>query len=107
MACRFFNLIVCPARRFHIPRHNNKCPLVGGGAIRYPACPLPETLKTERGNKAMFDVASASAVFTTLLSNISTILGSTVIAVLGIFAALLGLGLAIRWVRKYIAGRKA
>jgi hypothetical protein len=55
----------------------------------------------------MFNVASASAVFTTLLANISTILGTTVVAVLGIFAALLGLGLAIRWVRKYIAGRKA
>ena len=55
----------------------------------------------------MFGVASASAVFSALLEDISLILGTTVTAVMVIFAGLLGLGLAIRWVRKYIAGRKA
>jgi predicted membrane protein len=66
-----------------------------------------ETLKKERKHNNMFGVASASAVFTTLLASISTMLGTVLTAVLVIFAALLGLGLGIKYARKYIHGRKA
>ena len=55
----------------------------------------------------MFDVASASAVFTTLTANVSSLIGSTLTTLVGILAALLGLGFAIRHVKKWITGRKA
>lgn len=55
----------------------------------------------------MFGVASATAVFTSLLANVSTMLGTVIVAVFTIFAALLGLGIGIHYVRKYIARRKA
>ena len=55
----------------------------------------------------MFDVSSVSAIFTAFIGNVSTILGTVLTAVLGILAALLGLGYAVRHVKRWITGRKA
>lgn len=55
----------------------------------------------------MFDVASATAVFNALIGDVSTIVGTTLLALVGILAALLGLGFAISRVRRWITGRKA
>lgn len=54
----------------------------------------------------MFSVASASAIFTALLGNISTMLGTVLTAVFLIFGALLCVGIAVHYTRKYIASRK-
>lgn len=55
----------------------------------------------------MFDVASASSVFSSLTADVSSLIGSSLTVVVGILAALLGLGFAIRSVKRYITGRKA
>jgi len=55
----------------------------------------------------MFDVASASSAFTDLITDVSTVVGTSLVSVLGVFAALLGLGFAISRLRKYIQRRKA
>lgn len=54
----------------------------------------------------MFDAASASNAFTAVIGDVSTLVTSSLTAVLGIFAALLGLGFAISRLRKYIQRRK-
>ena len=55
----------------------------------------------------MFDVASASAIFTALITDASTIIGSTLLVLVGVLAGLLGLGFAIRHTKRWITGRKA
>lgn len=54
----------------------------------------------------MYGVASASAAFTAALTSVSSLVGTSLTAVLGIFAALLGLGFAISRIRRYIQRRK-
>lgn len=56
---------------------------------------------------SMFDVASASALLTSTVTDASSLITSSLTTVLGVFAALLGLGFAISRVRKYIQRRKA
>lgn len=54
----------------------------------------------------MYSVASASAAFTAAITDVSTLVGTSLTAVLGVFAALLGLGFAISRLRRYIQRRK-
>ena len=54
----------------------------------------------------MFGVASASSTFTAFLSNASSLIGSTLAAILGIVAGLLALGWAVRAVKKHVTGKK-
>jgi len=55
----------------------------------------------------MFTAASASGLFTSLTSNVGSLIYSTLAVVLVALAALLGLGFGIRHVKKWITGRKA
>jgi len=54
----------------------------------------------------MWDVASTTATIATAFADTGTILTATVGVVVTGIVALLGLGFAIRHLRKYITGRK-
>jgi len=55
----------------------------------------------------MYPVASTTAQLTTFFADNGTIIYSTFAVLLPTLAALLGLGFAIRHVKKWITGRKA
>lgn len=55
----------------------------------------------------MFDVATVTALMTTFFTNVSVLLGAILATLLTILAALLGLGFAIRHVKRWITGKKA
>jgi len=54
----------------------------------------------------MWPAASTTAVITSMFTDTGTILTATVATVVAALVALLGLGFAVRHVRKYITGRK-
>lgn len=54
----------------------------------------------------MWDISSTTDAIATVFSNTGTILTSTIGVVLVGLVALLGLGFAVRHLRKYITGRK-
>lgn len=55
----------------------------------------------------MLTIASTTAMLTTFFTDTSTILVYVITTLLVILAGLLGLGFAIRHVKKWITGRKA
>jgi len=55
----------------------------------------------------MFATTSVQTLFTAFTTDVSTLLVYSLGILLGILAALLGLGYAIRHVKKWITGRKA
>lgn len=55
----------------------------------------------------MFSTSSVQTIFTNFTTDVSTLLVYTLGILLGILAALLGLGYGIRRVRAWITGRKA
>jgi len=54
----------------------------------------------------MWDITSTTGVITTMFSSTGTILTATISTVVVALVALLGLGFAVRHLRKYITGRK-
>jgi len=52
------------------------------------------------------DIATTSALISTLSTNTVNIVSNSVIIILGVLAALLGLGYGVRKFRRYISGRK-
>jgi len=52
------------------------------------------------------DVSDINSFFSTFLTDLSTVLSTNVPLILGILAALLGLGWVVRKVRRYITGKK-
>jgi len=55
----------------------------------------------------MFATSSVQTLFTTFTTDVSTLLVYTLGILLGILAALLGLGYGIRHVKRWITGKKA
>lgn len=53
----------------------------------------------------MFDATTTTSVFSTLTTTLSTVLTDNLPVILGIFAALVGLGILIRYAKRWI-GRK-
>jgi len=54
----------------------------------------------------MFDVASASSLFTGAISDVGTLVSLVVAAVLGIAVGLIGLGYGYRKIKAHVTGRK-
>jgi putative Mn2+ efflux pump MntP len=54
----------------------------------------------------MFGTSTVSAVFSGLVGDIATIIGASIVVILGLYAALTGLGWAVRKFRHYVSGRK-
>lgn len=54
----------------------------------------------------MFDVASASSLFTAALGDIGTLVALVVAGVLGIAVGLIGLGYGYRKIKGHVTGRK-
>jgi len=55
----------------------------------------------------MFDVATTTTLMATFFTNVSTLIGVVLGSLLVILAALLGLGFAVRHVKRWITGKKA
>jgi hypothetical protein len=55
----------------------------------------------------VFDVASASALFTSLVTDVGTVVYTVFTTLIPIVAGLLGLGFGIRHVKRWITGKKA
>jgi hypothetical protein len=79
---------------------NNASKIVAGAVLASAIAPLMFV------NATTFDTAGATSIFGTELSNLQTMLYTNIPLVLEIGFALVGLGIAIHYVRKWI-GRKA
>ena len=66
------------------------------GAVMLPAVSLADT----------FGTSSAPTIVTSFITDVAGILGAVIASILGLLAALLGLGWGIRKFRHYVAGRK-
>jgi hypothetical protein len=53
----------------------------------------------------MFDISAVQNIFSGLMSSLSGMLFLVISSVLGILAGLLGIGIAVHYVIKYVAGR--
>jgi hypothetical protein len=54
----------------------------------------------------MFNATSTTELFSTSLTELGTLLTSVIGGVLVVVVGLLGLGMAVRYLRRYITGRK-